>query len=318
MTDTCPIWGSQFPAQTQCSAQDFVTRVSDSPRAGGSFKIDDDIKQAVGYLSNEAKARLTTWIVDQNAQGAWMPEITSEIVELAKHKPSLPVYERAYRLLRWTAGKVNLVGKEVDVWNWSADVFAWTESVSPGEVEYFVDYLQQQGWAKANPTYPQTGILYKVQVTIEGYRHIETQVTNASASQAFVAMWFNDSMKNVRDTGIMPGIEDAGYNPYVVDEDEHIDKIDDKIIAEIRRSRFIVADFTHGKEGARGGVYFEAGFALGFGIPVLYTCRKDQLKNVHFDTRQYNHILWETPAELRAALANRIRRRLGQGPEPLP
>ena len=63
--------------------------------------------------------------------------------------------------------------------------------------------------------------------------------------------------------GIMPGIEDAGYKPYLVDEDEHIDKIDDKIIAEIRRSRFIVADFTHGEKGARGGVYFEAGFALG-------------------------------------------------------
>ena len=41
---------------------------------------------------------------------------------------------------------------------------------------------------------------------------------------------------------------------------------DDEIIAEIRRSRFLVADFTHG-EDREGVVYFEAGFALGLAIP---------------------------------------------------
>ena len=40
-------------------------------------------------------------------------------------------------------------------------------------------------------------------------------------------------------------------------------KIDDEIVAEIRRSKFIIADFSHGSDGARGGVYFEAGFAHG-------------------------------------------------------
>ncbi len=37
--------------------------------------------------------------------------------------------------------------------------------------------------------------------------------------------------------------------------------------------RFMIADFT----GHRGGVYFEAGFAHGLGIPVIWTCREDQL-----------------------------------------
>ena len=47
----------------------------------------------------------------------------------------------------------------------------------------------------------------------------------------------------------------------------------DRILAEIRKSKFVVADFTSCGEciacdkcehiGARGGVYFEAGFALG-------------------------------------------------------
>jgi nucleoside 2-deoxyribosyltransferase len=41
----------------------------------------------------------------------------------------------------------------------------------------------------------------------------------------------------------------------------HNDDINFAILAEIRRAQFIVADIT----GARGGVYFEAGFAKALG-----------------------------------------------------
>jgi nucleoside 2-deoxyribosyltransferase len=64
----------------------------------------------------------------------------------------------------------------------------------------------------------------------------------------------------------------------------------------------VVADFT----GDRGGVYYEAGFAQGLGIPVIWTVREDWLDRIHFDTRQYNHIHYATPEELRKALKNRI------------
>ena len=127
-------------------------------------------------------------------------------------------------------------------------------------------------------------------------------------------MWFHDSTQKAWEEGIKRGIEDAGYEAVRIDQKEHTNKIDDEIIAEIRRSRFIVADFTQGKDGARGGVYYEAGFAHGLGIEVIFTCRKDALGDVHFDTRQYNHIVWETPEELRRGLAARISAVIGDGP----
>jgi nucleoside 2-deoxyribosyltransferase len=74
------------------------------------------------------------------------------------------------------------------------------------------------------------------------------------------------------------------------------------IVAEIRKSKFLVADFT----GHRGGVYFEAGLMMGLGRPVIFTCRDADLSSAHFDTRQYNHIGWTTPAELREKLKRRI------------
>ena len=226
----------------------------------------------------------------------------------------MPVYERANRLLRWLAGQTTTVADRLIVSTTTFQAFAVSESTIWPEIAYFLNYLNSCGWAGVSSNL--SGGF--TTVTVEGHRYVESQINDPLATQAFVAMWFDDSMKEVRQKGIIPGIKDAGYKPYVVDEDEHIGKIDDKIIAEIRRSRFIVADFTHGERGARGGVYFEAGFGLGLGIPVIYTCHEGQMSDVHFDTQHYNHILWREPEELREALANRIRAVLGQGPESLP
>lgn len=90
--------------------------------------------------------------------------------------------------------------------------------------------------------------------------------------------------------------------PSVWDRLEHNEKIDDTIVAEIKRSGLMVADFT----GHRGGVYFEAGLARGLGIPVIWTCHADDLEDLHFDTRQFNHIEWKTPKDLREKLELRI------------
>ena len=65
---------------------------------------------------------------------------------------------------------------------------------------------------------------------------------------------------------------------------------------------------------ARGGVYFEAGFALGLSIPVIWTCREDMIKHVHFDTRQFNHIVWTDADDLFTKLKNRIGAVSGDGP----
>ena len=306
MVDECVIWGSGFPARTSHTQAMGRRLVYYSARAGGGYQITDSQGRTVFNLSDQEKARLSTWIVDQDAQGVLLPEVTPEIVEYVKKRSPLPVHERAERLLRWIASQAPTVAHRYFLTIADSPSLAWSESVTFPEVQYFLDYLEARQWLS------NMSGLYTV--TVDGYRHIETISTNALSSQVFVAMWFDDSMKEVRQKGIMPGVEDAGYRPYLVDDDELSDKIDDKIISEIRRSRFLVADFTHGPKGARGGVYFEAGFALALGIPVIFCCREDQIEEVHFDTRQYNHILWTTPEELRSKLADRIGARLGRGP----
>ena len=144
---------------------------------------------------------------------------------------------------------------------------------------------------------------YETQLTDKGWhRFNELQETRIDSSQAFVAMWFDAALDPVWKEGFEPALKQTGYDPLRIDEKQFNDKIDDQIIAEIRRSGLLVADVT----GHRGGVYFEAGFALGLGIPVIWTCRKDELNKAHFDTRQYNHIDWEYAQDLKTRLVNRI------------
>jgi hypothetical protein len=47
---------------------------------------------------------------------------------------------------------------------------------------------------------------------------------------------------------------------------------------------------------------------------VIWTCKEDQLKDLHFDIRQYNCIDWSEEDDLKKRLTNRIVAVLGEGP----
>lgn len=151
-----------------------------------------------------------------------------------------------------------------------------------------------------------------------------------NSDQAFVAMWFGSSEKSFQQDhsselrssrlfcaevyrdGLAAAVADAGYRPYRVDFDEFNDDVVDQIIAGIRGSRFLIADFT----GHRNGVYFEAGYARGMNIPVIHTCHSKVITEAHFDTRNFNHVTWNDAAELRRKLTARIIATIGRGPNP--
>lgn len=306
---TCPIWGVPLDAPITQSQHNLTWIVLDSPRAGGGYRL--SIDASLNELTPEEKARLTTWLIDQRELGTPMPEVTPEALQNAKNRRSLPVDERAHRLLLLIGRHIDQVGKKLSVTNEDLDFYGWTESLEWHEVSYCCEYLVQAGLAKARIG-PDS--IYACEIMVAGYKHIANQRTNVDSSQAFVAMWFDQSMVEVYPQGIAPGIRDAGFKPLRIDQKEHINKIDDEIIAEIRKSRFLVVDFTQGSDGARGGVYYEAGFAQGLGLPVIFTCRQDCVSKLHFDTNHFNHLVWTSPEELRKMLANRIVAVLDQGP----
>jgi hypothetical protein len=185
------------------------------------------------------------------------------------------------------------------------------------ELYFYINYLTQRGLITSHNKNPSTIHLqdviseYRISLTFDGWVEVEKlQKPNLESTQAFVAMWFDDSMNEIFEKGILPlGDEKdesyTGFKMFRVDKEQFNDeKICDKIIAEIKKSRFLIADVT----GQRQAVYFEAGYAMAMGLPVIWTCKdeKEHTDKCCFDTRQYPHIFWKDADDLKNQLKNKI------------
>lgn len=216
------------------------------------------------------------------------------------------LFDRIDRVISNIANMSRYVGEYFDVKKQPYSIFM-TETNEDAEKRFILEQLAKQEFIDARRV---NGIepdreMRTFTLSSKGWERYQKiqRGENHKANQAFIAMMFDDEVAGAAES-INAAITRAGYDPMRIDGKEHNEKICEEIIAEIRRSRFLIADFT----GHRGGVYFEAGFAMRLGIPVIWTCRKEHFGGeIHFDTRQYNHIVWETEEELHERLYNRIR-----------
>ena len=143
------------------------------------------------------------------------------------------------------------------------------------------------------------------QITYDGLNYFnEITESGQNSNKCFVAMSFGPKTKDIREA-IRAAIKATDFDPIIIDE-IHIDSdntINDAIIAELKGSKFCIADFTQ----QRHGVYFECGFALGQGKPVIYCCNKTDFRKSHFDTKHFAHIIYGDPSELKEGLINKIK-----------
>lgn len=117
-------------------------------------------------------------------------------------------------------------------------------------------------------------------------------------------MNFDDSMKKARNA-IVDAIKSFNYDPMLIDNKEHNNQIVPEIYKEISDSIFVIADLT----GQRGGVYYEAGYAVAKGKDLILCCKDGE--NPHFDVAQINTIFWKDEQSLKDKLVRRIRATIG-------
>jgi nucleoside 2-deoxyribosyltransferase len=244
--------------------------------------------------------RLPAWIRERAEYGSPPPEIAETSLDnLSQNLPDHTPTQKQLLLLRSIERHTEYPGHRVSLIPRFDYPLAW--ATREEEFVYYVNALEARGFLRATGEGddPKRGLTVRVEIKPEGWEYLDKQAEQpAFMDQAFVAMCFSSSLLEAWEKGIKPAVTEAGYKPYRVDTEPHAERIDAKIITEILNSRFLVADVTEQKRG----VYFEAGFALGLKRPVLWSVRNDDLKNVHFDTRQYNHVLWDTPEDLREKL----------------
>jgi hypothetical protein len=256
--------------------------------------------------SPDEMVRLSGWVREQNAAGIVPVRITPETSRGVAQMPMPGLRERTSRAL------MKLARDRSDAWFIRDDAGRDLElqgisySLNEQGVDLLIRILIEESSLRLDGG--------KCAVTTKGLLAAEAlQTAGSNSAQGFVAMWFDASLRDAWTSGFDPGIRAAGFRPFRIDNKDYIGGITDEIMAEIRRSRFVVADYT----GQVNGVYFEAGFALGLGLTVIPTCRADEVPKLHFDIKHLNTLLWKTSAELAEGLNRRIRAVIGAGPDAL-
>ncbi len=306
MNQKCLIWGT--PAEVRQSGMRDAAWVRSS-RAGGDYEITGQAAAVIehGAFDSETKAKLTTALTDRRRDGNDTPLVKYDLLEESRNASALTHAARAIRLLRYIADKESSSpGQSVSLGTKEPGALAHSESWTSNQLQVLINHLVQEQWLDVGM---RTLDSTHYTVTVSGHNELDADGPRRT-KQAFVALWFNSEMNDAYEHGIEPAIREAGFIPMRIDEKKDANRIDDDIIAEIKRSRFVVADMTHGADGVRGSVYYEAGFAHGCGLEVIYCCREDCMERLPFDTRQYHHTGWETPDELRRKLRERIRARI--------
>lgn len=274
----------------------------------GSYRITAEAHFELASLDKGHRASVSSWTKELDLKGSPAPFIVSSAYQakpeeagafrvsdiLGLYSPKL-VGERLDRILLNLGRLSQRPGEKIALdQRHCAACFA----ESPKQALFFLDALHKKGWIEVAARLPG-----ETRVTADGWNRIgELERAAPESRQVFVAMSFDRSLESAWKDGLEAGVGDAGLAPLRIDKKEHNEKICDIITTEIRRSCLVVADVTL----QRQGVYFEAGFAMGLTIPVIWTCRRDDMGNCHFDTRQYNHIDWQSPTELRERLRRRI------------
>lgn len=256
-------------------------------------------------------AKFSAWIRERTDSGAEPPVISSNTLEdLASTFPTYRVADKQLLLLRALERRSKFPGDPVSVVDEHDYPWAWAEGAE--EFKYLLRSLIERGLLRRvdGPADLQDSFQFMIEITANGWAFLEQHARpSVISNQAFVAMSFAPALKSAWESGIRAALTRARFSPYRVDVQPHNERIDAKIITEIKNSRFVVADVTQ----QRPGVYYEAGYAAGLGIPVIWSVREDDLKNVHFDTRQYNHIVWSDENDLAEQLFFHVSAIIGNG-----
>lgn len=219
---------------------------------------------------------------------------------------------------------LNIIHKKTEyfghVIRYNPDNYVEAYCVNSEEFSSLISVMKENEYIKNG------SVAYSYQITFKGINHLTEINKNTNSLNCFVAMWFCDEMFEAYSQGIEKAIHDTGYNPVNISIIQHNDNITDQILANIRKSKFVIADFT----GNRGGVYYEAGFASGLGIPVIWTCKEEYFNQmiklnksgltfstednqdmlvksqIHFDISHFNFIVWSNHSDLYNKLKNRI------------
>lgn len=279
----------------------------------GTFRVSDVFNDGDtdthGKLPKHLLSGYAREMADSGKEAYFSTETAFTVLDspLIPHSP----VEKLDKLLLWYYRQSDTFGKNISPCDFPAICYA----IDRDELRKLYGQVLDKQLISSEPG-PIFDGRHSVYLSLDAHKQCKELLSRKrGTTNAFIAMWFNDEVACAYNDAIAPAIVECGFRPVRVDNIEHNNDITDEIIAGIKDSRFVVAEMT----GYRGGVYYEAGFARGLGIPVIFTCRKDWFdgekaadgkivkEKIHFDINHQSIIVWETKDYLKKRIIDRIR-----------
>lgn len=231
----CPICGDRA---TQRSDGVFVEwhcprcGIFDYQQVGGRWRT---------VRTPDQMVRLSGWVREQNAAGITCVRIRPETAARVMQGRIPGLRERSSRVLALLAKRHPRTGDALSRNDLVGDpeIQGVSYSRDQREVLTLLDLLEDDCLLRPLPVGTATTLSVRGLLAAE-----ELGASGSSSPQGFVAMWFDDSLRDAWLNGFDPGIRAAGFHPFRIDAKDYVGGITDEIMTEIRRSRFVVADYT--------------------------------------------------------------------------
>ena len=266
------------------------------PRCG-RFNWEKEIERGIpNYQQN--KIILSYWI-RTNQNKTEIIHLDEKLVEaIIRDTKPLSVNEKANKLLLLIGSDLKRPDERIILD--SKKKFEYLAKVSAedeNELSYLIEFLKSVNWLKTDINFfPEVeNKIYEgfVLLTFLGWERFENLSQGKNYNRAaFMAMDFNDDkIEKAYQECFKPSIALTGFELFNLREKPKAGLIDNRLRAEIRNSRFLLADLTNSNLGA----YWEAGFAEGLGKPVIYLCEKSHFEKfkTHFDTNHHYTVIYD-------------------------
>lgn len=266
----------------------------------GQYILSGTLRAMLARLDSRSKSILSIVVRrrPKDSKG-FPPTITTDNVGrlVESYRQPTPA-ERRRRVLLHVAEESSDVGAQVSLP--AQDWYPFFECHTEGALQRIYRSLAETGELEDD------GLSGQLVLSMKGWEAVSPAGRYVPRT-CFVAMSFEPALTRTYDNAIAPAVSACQLDLVRLDRVHHNENINDRILADIRKCEVLIADFTD----HRGGVYFEAGFALGLDRTVVFTCRESDFERgtgVHFDTRPYNHILWsdDTLSKFRDDLTARL------------
>ena len=215
---------------------------------GGNLKITDSALQE----AEQQKKRhlLTAWIRRHHHDNAIFPVGRAEALQIINDAPTFDILDKLDKTLAVIGEMTEFPGAR-SRFKYATD-WPLIYALHANEALGYVVMLEELGYLSEARVVPK--------LSAKGSQRLaEIKQSGKNSTTAFVAMSFATTQDMVWQDAIEPAIWEAGYKPLRVDKHDHVNRIDDEIIGQIKKARFMVADFTL----QRLGVYFRYSGEIG-------------------------------------------------------